>query len=461
MKKFLFLSVIFVSLIFLGTFSVVSAQTGTDFNSSKSNTSVVAKLPNAGFTPSSALYFLDRWGEAIQELLARSPKAKARLQVAFAGERIAEIKLMLEAKDVKPEGLALAEERIREHAKKARAVVDEEKVKGNETSALANEIVEDFHTQRVAALNEFRAAKEQFLVQKKELLDELRAAREARNEEEVARIRAELEHIETIKDLADEQKDFAIDALEEEKEWLLDELDEEAERAHKRRERELEERERMLEAEEEALERAVEEQERAMEALERASDRAAEQAQEALERAREKVEQTQKRLEEKIEREEEKAEKQRKEAEDKRTEDIKEMEEQEKSDKGEGAASAQADDAEESSGVKQAEEVENSQDTPIVRYTATGFSPREITIEKGEIVTFINESTSGMWVASAVHPTHTVYPEKTGNDCLGSAFDACEALSSGESWSFTFNKEGTWVYHNHTRANHTGTITVE
>jgi hypothetical protein len=66
-----------------------------------------------------------------------------------------------------------------------------------------------------------------------------------------------------------------------------------------------------------------------------------------------------------------------------------------------------------------------------------------------------------MWVASAQHPTHTVYPEKTDADCLGSAFDACEGVSPGNSWSFTFNEVGEWGYHNHLRANHWGRVIVE
>ena len=61
----------------------------------------------------------------------------------------------------------------------------------------------------------------------------------------------------------------------------------------------------------------------------------------------------------------------------------------------------------------------------VVTYTASGFSPTTVTISKGESVTWKNESNRRMWVASAVHPTHTIYPEQTDVDCLGSSFDAC------------------------------------
>ena len=46
----------------------------------------------------------------------------------------------------------------------------------------------------------------------------------------------------------------------------------------------------------------------------------------------------------------------------------------------------------------------------VVTYTDTGFAPLSVTIKKGTTVTFVNESSRGMWVASAVHPTHQLLP---------------------------------------------------
>ena len=97
----------------------------------------------------------------------------------------------------------------------------------------------------------------------------------------------------------------------------------------------------------------------------------------------------------------------------------------------------------------------------IVTYTKNGFSPKEITIKQGETVTFINESGGGMWVASAIHPTHRLYPIKSDDDCSGSSFDQCQNSSSGISWDFTFDIEGEYGYHNHVRANHWGKVIVE
>ena len=55
-----------------------------------------AVLPNAGFTPESPFYFLDKFGEALRSFFTFNPEGKARLQITFAAERVAEIKVILE-----------------------------------------------------------------------------------------------------------------------------------------------------------------------------------------------------------------------------------------------------------------------------------------------------------------------------------------------------------------------------
>jgi plastocyanin len=87
----------------------------------------------------------------------------------------------------------------------------------------------------------------------------------------------------------------------------------------------------------------------------------------------------------------------------------------------------------------------------IVELTKDGFSPSELTIKAGQTVTWINKNTEEHWPASAMHPTHKVYPGSGIEKCgTGEAiFDACGALAPGESFSFTFNEVGTWSYHDH------------
>lgn len=102
--------------------------------------------------------------------------------------------------------------------------------------------------------------------------------------------------------------------------------------------------------------------------------------------------------------------------------------------------------------------------TVTVTYTNNGFSPSTATVDVGTTVVFENQSSSGMWVASDEHPTHTHYSGTTlrqhcsdGSD----AFDACTEIGAGSSWAFTFNKSGQWSYHDHRSPNRTGTIIVE
>ena len=92
--------------------------------------------------------------------------------------------------------------------------------------------------------------------------------------------------------------------------------------------------------------------------------------------------------------------------------------------------------------------------------TDDGFTPRDIEVVPGTRVRFLNSSSDTFWPASGVHPTHSLYPEKEPTDCLGSSFDACKALTSGEFYDFTFYYVGRWTFHDHLHAYHTGSVTV-
>lgn len=103
---------------------------------------------------------------------------------------------------------------------------------------------------------------------------------------------------------------------------------------------------------------------------------------------------------------------------------------------------------------------EDTTEAVTITYTDAGFEPKSVTIYIGQTVRFVNQSSRGMWVASASHPTHELYPVKTSIDCLGSAFDTCKSLPSGQSWSFSFDEIGSWGYHNHVQAGHRGSVIV-
>lgn len=100
----------------------------------------------------------------------------------------------------------------------------------------------------------------------------------------------------------------------------------------------------------------------------------------------------------------------------------------------------------------------------IIEMNEAGFSPKILEIKKGSQVKFINTGQIGQWPASAMHPTHTIYPgsdtKKCGTDKETEIFDACRNISPGESWSFTFNEKGEWGYHDHSNSVLFGKIIV-
>ena len=96
----------------------------------------------------------------------------------------------------------------------------------------------------------------------------------------------------------------------------------------------------------------------------------------------------------------------------------------------------------------------------VITYDGGKFVPEEVTIIEGGTVRFVNQSDIGMWIASDNHPMHDRYPIKSSSDCGGSSFDQCASVSTGKSWSFTFERVGTWGFHNDERARDTGSVKV-
>jgi plastocyanin len=97
-----------------------------------------------------------------------------------------------------------------------------------------------------------------------------------------------------------------------------------------------------------------------------------------------------------------------------------------------------------------------------VTFDGSSFSPQNVTIAQGGTRTW--RSTAGpIWIASDPHPIHNGYDGTTMQQhCAagyaGTApFDEC---SQGTSFSFTFNKIGTWGYHDHLDHGILGTVTV-
>lgn len=96
----------------------------------------------------------------------------------------------------------------------------------------------------------------------------------------------------------------------------------------------------------------------------------------------------------------------------------------------------------------------------VVTYDGNSFSPSEVTIKKGGKVTFASTDGS-MWVASGPHPQHTNY-DGTSREahCAARATPSFDQCAVGTSYTFTFDKVGTWPYHNHVSAGMFGKVVV-
>lgn len=99
-----------------------------------------------------------------------------------------------------------------------------------------------------------------------------------------------------------------------------------------------------------------------------------------------------------------------------------------------------------------------------IEIMSSGFSPSNLEIKAGDSVTWMNKDTVEHWPASAMHPTHKVYPgsdiAKCGTAEETKIFDACKGLALGESWTFVFDEKGSWNYHDHLVSSRSGKIIV-
>ena len=86
----------------------------------------------------------------------------------------------------------------------------------------------------------------------------------------------------------------------------------------------------------------------------------------------------------------------------------------------------------------------------IVTLTADGFSPSTITVKTGTKVTWTNKTGGPATVDSDPHPVHTLWP-----------FLNLGTFANGSTVSVTFDKAGTYTYHNHLNSSQKGTVVVQ
>ena len=98
----------------------------------------------------------------------------------------------------------------------------------------------------------------------------------------------------------------------------------------------------------------------------------------------------------------------------------------------------------------------------VVTYTDSGYSPNMLNIKVGTTIKFVNNSSRSMWTASDMHPSHRDYDNTSLSEHCSNpnntSFDSCTGIQPSDSWSFKFNKPGTWQYHNHSHPSDYGTV---
>lgn len=72
-----------------------------------------------------------------------------------------------------------------------------------------------------------------------------------------------------------------------------------------------------------------------------------------------------------------------------------------------------------------------------VQITASGFVPETIKIKQGESVTWVNTDTAPHQIAADPLPSHSKLPSLVTD----------QSLNQNESFTFTFDKKGTYTYH--------------
>lgn len=238
--------------------------------------------------PDSPLFFLDQFFQNIRLTVAFDSRQRAKVRAQIAGERLAELRLMLARNN--PEGINTALSQLTKEVGFAAGNLTEAQAQGQNVETLAKDLNDTIKLQRhilgMLASQADGALKLQLKAARK-------ALKEAKVEIEDGLDEAELE-IEIEEDLNDEVEDEVEDAhdLAKEVERELEELEHEASQAAKKS---LDKREEaLLKAIEEkneelkkAYEKTLEVEKKKQEALLKVKDEAAKQARRAIKEAKE------------------------------------------------------------------------------------------------------------------------------------------------------------------------------
>lgn len=184
-------------------------------------------LPSAGLSPESPFYFLDRLGENLQEFFTFNPEARAKLQIEFAGERISEIKVLVETKGAHTKGIDKAKSLLLANVASAAEIINQEKASGKDVSALAKDIDDQFDAREKLLAQTFLDARAKLLAERVEIKTKLLAEAQAVGDTaKVAELTQQLDDLQSQADDLKGKKDEIRALLREEKKKVEENMDE-------------------------------------------------------------------------------------------------------------------------------------------------------------------------------------------------------------------------------------------
>lgn len=210
-------------------------------------------LPSAGLTPESPFYFFDKLGEALQRFFTFNPESRARLEITFAKERVAEIKVILEDKGVSAKGLGVAEERLSDNLARATAILADQKRAGKDTSNLARGLSDDFDSAHETLKNTFKSEIDTLDAKIDELKAKLKEVRLTGDTAQAEALTKEISDLKAQKELLKQHEDKNDGDIEEENEHLDEALGLKEEAAEKIKDAEEEKADILKKAQEDNL----------------------------------------------------------------------------------------------------------------------------------------------------------------------------------------------------------------
>lgn len=177
-------------------------------------------LPSAGLTPESPFYFLDRFGEAFQRFFTFNPESRARLEITFAKERIAEIKLILEDKGITAKGLSVAEAGLQDNLSRATVILADQKQEGKDTSNLAKDLSAEITPAQDVLKDTFKSEKNALETKEHELKAKIKEARKSGDTIQVEALTKQLADIKAQKELLDQNENDNNETIDQENEHI-------------------------------------------------------------------------------------------------------------------------------------------------------------------------------------------------------------------------------------------------